>query len=285
MTDSSLSSGATFLQEAAERFFQDLYEIPNILNNSELHKDLNWTPALRFLINDHIHVFVEPSEISPYPRIFSLRHADVLQFPEPIAAYCVCPEDVALDPSKQSDIHKLEEHGFGLITVNGDGTPHRRILAIPLIQVVPRTDYKAQLEGLTPKLKQKIAQAFEDYGNKPSTGVSTLTEVVEGFAMGAAKEAAKKSWITNAQANGGLAGALDAMYACNPCNNARAAIGGVRAYIANFRNISHHWPKNKKRAHQKYLECRHAFLEGMRQIRSFRTSMKNIGLSGNLPKG
>lgn len=285
MNDVGLSSGAEFLRGAAQTFFEDLYEEPIIHVSSELHRDLNWKPALRFVVNEHINVFVEPSDNSPYPRIFSLRHADVLQFPEPIAAYCVCPEEAALSAANQPLIQKLEDHGYGLVTVNSSGDARRCFSAVPLIQVIPRPEYKAQIEELTLKQKQKIAQAYEDYKNKPSTGVSTLTEVVEGMVTQAAKEAAKNDWISQGQAGGTTAGALDAMYAANECQNARAAVGGVRAYVATYRNISHHWPKNKRRAHQKYTECRHAFIGGIRYIKSFREAMKNIGLSGNLPRG
>ena len=46
----------------------------------ELHRELQWTPALRFVIYGYINVFVEPSESGPYPRILELKYADVLNF-------------------------------------------------------------------------------------------------------------------------------------------------------------------------------------------------------------
>lgn len=283
MTAAELVSAADFLGDAACQFFKDRYQVQNIHVSSELHKDLGWTPSLRFIVQDHIHVFVEFSEDSPYPKILRMRHPDVLQFPEPIAVYAVCPEQVALDAANQKDVRDLEDHGYGLVTINQDGVARRRFVAVPLSQVISNADYKAELQGLSPKQKERIALAFEDYKNKPATGVTTLTEVVEGLAKQAAKEAAKKEWITVAEAKGNVADALDAMFQCNSCKNARGAIGGVRSYIANYRNMSHHWPKNKKKAKQRYTECRLAFIEGIRQMRNFRNAMKAIGLSGNLP--
>lgn len=280
-----LSSGSDFLRDAARGFFADLYELSTLLAGSELHKDLNWTPSLRFVINDHVNVFVEPSESRPYPRIFSLRLGDVLQFPQPIAAYAVCPEELLLEAGNQGDIQRLEDHGFGLIAISKNGDARRRFAAVPLVQVISRADYKALIEGLTPRQKQCVAQAYEDYKNRPSTGVATLSEVMEGMGIQAAKDAAAKGWITNAQANGSIAAALDAMYAVPACQSARGVIGGLRHYIHTYRNLSHHWPKNKKKAYQKYGECRHAFLDGVRQMVQFRQGMRNIGLSGNLPKG
>lgn len=283
MTPAELTSGAEFLHDAAYNFFKDIYQVPNLHVSSELHKDLSWTPSLRFVVQGHIHVFVEFSEDSPYPRILRMRHPDVLQFPEPIAVYSVCPEQVVLDPANQKDIRDMEDHGYGLVMVDQSGVVRRRFTAVPLAQVISNADYKAQLHGLSQKQKQRIAQAYEDYKNKPSTGVTTLTEVVEGLATQAAKEAAKKGWIANAKAKSSIANALDAMFECEQCKNTRAAIGGIRAYIANYRNMSHHWPKNKKKAKQRYTECRIGFVDGISQMRNFRNAMKSIGLSGNLP--
>ncbi|NQU55970.1 MAG: hypothetical protein HQ513_01965 [Rhodospirillales bacterium] len=228
-------------------------------------------------------MFAELSEDNPYPRILRMRHPDVLQFAEPISVYSVCPEQVALELANQKDVRDLEDHGYGLITVDQNGAARRKFAAVPLIQVISNGDFKAQLEGLNTKQKQRIALAYEDYKNKPSTGVTTLTEVIEGLAMQAAKEAARKKWIKSAEAKGAVGDALDAMYGCGKCNNARAAIGGVRGYIASYRNMNHHWPKNKKKAQQRYTQCRLAFLEGLSQMRNFRIAMKGIGLSGNLP--
>jgi hypothetical protein len=284
MSAAALSSGTGLLVQAARALFTNLYEIGNVIADSELHRDLRWTPAFRFTINDYIHVFVEPSESTPYPRIFSLRHADVMQFPEPIAVYVACPEEVFHDPANQADVQKLEEHGYGLIAVDGAGVARRKFTAVPLVQVISQAEYKTLIDTFPPKIRQRVAQAYEDYKGKPSVGVVTLTETVEGLAKQAAKDAAAKGWITKGQAEGNIASALDAMYAVPQLQNARAAIGGVRAYIAKYRNLSHHWPKNRKKAHQKYTECRHAFLDGLRQMTDFREAMKNSHLSGNLPR-
>ncbi len=284
MSSAGLSSGTEFLRNSAEACFKNLYEIGHMEVGSELHADLKWIPALRFTVHDHVHVFVEPAESNPYPRIFSLRHADVLQYPEPIAIYSVCTEEVFLNPANQQEIQKLEEHGYGLIAVDNAGIARRKFAAVPLVQVIPRGEYKALIDGLPAKHKQNIAQAYEDYKNKPSTGVVTLTEIVEGLAVQAAKEAAKKGWITKAQSDGAIAPALDAMHIAAQCQNARAAIGGVRSHISKYRNLSHHWPKNKKKAREKYTECRHAFLDGLRQLKSFREAMRHLHLSGNLPR-
>ena len=82
-----------------------------------------------------------------------------------------------------------------------------------------------------------------------------------------------------------MAGALDALYNAKQFKNVRGAIGGARSYISAYRNPGHHWPRNTKKAYEKYAACRHAFLEGIKQIQRFREAMRSVSLSGNLPKG
>ena len=55
-------------------------------------------------------------------------------------------------------------------------------------------------------------------------------------------------------------------------------------FVKECRNLTHHWPKNKKAAHKKYADCRHHFLDGLRTIQAFRTAMKAEGLTDNVPK-
>lgn len=279
-----LTSGEEFLRDAACRCFEDLYENPMMHVNQELHKDLAWTPALRFVIHEHINVFVEPSEIGPYPRILERKHTDVLHFPQPIAIYAVCPEETIATPPQRSDMKRLQAHGFGLITVNHEGQARREFSAIPLVQVIPKAEYKAEIEGLPKKTKQRIGEAYEDYNAKPVNGVKSLTEVIEGLVTQAGKGAVQKKYLSKSVLGSDVADILDALHDTKECKNARAAIGGVRSHVKEYRNPKHHWPANKKRAYKKYSDCRHAFMDGIKHIQRFRTAMQAIGLTGNLPK-
>lgn len=209
----------------------------------------------------------------------------MLQIPEPISIYCVCPEEVVFNSDKRRLIKQLREHGFGLLTVNRDGEVQREFSAIPLIQVISKNDYKEEIEGLSKKIRQRIGQAYEDYCNKPTTGVASLTEIVEGIVGRAAADAVKRQYLTSAELGSTVAANLDALYSAGSCRNARAAIGGLRGYVHQYRNLSHHWPKNKKASYKKYKDCKHAFVDGIKQIQQFRRAMKSINLSGELPVG
>jgi hypothetical protein len=282
MIAAELSSGLDGLRVAAIALFKrDGYSLGT--PNQDVVDALKWKPTCSLSSSGHIHTLVEMSEDKVYPQILRLRHAELTQFPEPVAVYVVCPEEIAIEPSSQSDIKDLESHGYGLVVVDATGKAHRRFAAIPIVQVISTLDYVAATKSLPKRVKQSVAQAFVDYRAKPTVGVVTLSEIVEGLATRAVTDAVKKGWITNGVAKGAIANALDEMYTSKDCRSSRAAIGGIRNYVANFRNPSHHWPKNKKKAHEKYSQSRHAFLEGLRLLREFPGAMKNIGLSGLLP--
>ena len=171
-----------------------------------------------------------------------------------------------------------------MIAVNGNGDANRVITAIPVIQIISAAEFKQEIIGLPKKLRQRISEAFEDYCSKPVNGVKSLSEVIEGMIEQSGKDAVRKQHLQRNQVTGSVADLLDALYDCPHCNNVRAQIGGVRSYISEYRNLTHHWPKNSKRAHKKFSDCRHAFLDGIKRVHQFRTAMKNVGLSGNLPR-
>lgn len=282
MTIVGLTSGEEFLRNAARRFFEDYYESPQMHLNEELHRELAWTPALRFTLHECINVFVEPSETGPYPRILEMKNSEVRNFPEPIAIYAVCPDNMLSTSDQQSNMKSLQSHGFGLITVAQDGRATQLFHASPLIQVIPRAEFKGEIKGLPKKIRQRASEAFEDYCNKPVNGVKTVSELLEGLVTQAGNEAVKKNYLTKTELGNGSADTLDALHDVGQFKNVRAEIGGVRSYIKEYRNLSHHWPKNKNKAHKKYADCRHAFLDAIKQIARFRAAMKKVALSGNL---
>ena len=98
----------------------------------------------------------------------------------------------------------------------------------------------------------------------------------------AGQDSANRRGITRAQSRQALSGVLDALHDEYP--SARAAIGGARNFVKEYRNLTHHSPTNKKAAYKKYADCKHHFLEGLSTIHAFRAAMKNVSLTGNLIK-
>ena len=281
---SELTPGMVALRDRAREFFATTYESPKMYVEEELSKRLAWRPALRFSIRQYINVFVEPSEVGPYPRILDLKYAEVLNYPEPIAVYAVCPHEAIASTEQRREMGRLQSHGFGLVTVDEEGEVRRLFPAMPLVQVIPEAEYRELLRGLPKKIRQRISEAFEDYKNNPVKGAQTITELTEGMVIQACADAVKKGIVSNGAVSGTVARKLDALAAAQGLFDARAAVGGIREYMSVDRNLNHHWPRSKKKAYQKYVNCRYTFVEGIKKIARFREAMKNAQLSGNLPR-
>lgn len=286
MSNDGLSLPHATLRDAARASFADRYGNPTFHVEKALGSQLQWVPALRFVLHGHIHVFVEPSDNGPYPRRLAMLYTKAANYHEPIAIYSVCPEapmDNASDRAADRQARKeLKSHGFGLVTVDHNGVAEVEFTAIPIVQAIAEADFKQQTKNLPKGIRQPASEAFEDYLSKPVNGVKTLSEIVEGMIRKAGRDSAANGGISNTQSRGTPADILDALHAEHP--QARAAIGGARNFINECRNLSHHWPRNKKDAYKKYAHCRHHFLGGLHTIQAFRKAMKNVGLSGNLAK-
>ena len=280
MTISGLTSGAEYLRDAAQEFFNGMYGNPKMFLDEPLHKDLSWTPALRFTIHKHINIFVEVSETSPYPEVLSLKSNAVRNFQEPISIYSICPEDVKI--AKKDVVKELELNGFGLITVDSNKQVELVFRAIPLIQIIPKSEFNSEIRGLSIIIRQRVSEAFVDYNDNPVNGVKSLTEILEGVVTSAWKQCLKKGYLENRRRNFDVATNLDTLYNNDRFQNIRGPIGGVRGYYGQYRHLSHHWPKNKKQAYKKYADCRHAFIDGIKQIQQFITAIRSVGLSVRL---
>ena len=275
-----LTTGSQFLVDRTKAYFASHYHNPSMKFACAVDKGLSYSPSIQFKIHSHLSVIVEVSE-TPYPTILSLRRTDIEDLQIPIAVFCSCPEEAYLND--QANAKRLIAHGFGLVTVAMDGQVQVRSTAIPLIQRISDTVFKAELKDLPAGIKRRLVEAYDRYIHSAPSGVADIAEVIEGFILKAGREAAKKGWIAAKFANGQTpASTLDAMQAATELAPSMAAIGSVRGYVADYRNISHHFPKNQQQAAVKYQECRHAFLDGLKRVNSFRSAMRARGLTGSL---
>jgi hypothetical protein len=266
--------------EAAKAYFKITFQSPPFHVSEPIDKALSWSPSLHFKINDHLTVICEASETA-YPLIFSMRRLDVLKLQMPVSIYCICTEEVYL--AQQADAKRLMNDGYGLLTVDAEGNVQRRSPTIPLLQQINDVEFHADIKSLPQKLRTRLAESFDRYNHNAPSGAADIAEVMEGLILKAGREAAKKKWIAAADAKpGSPAATLAAMQKAPQCNSVLAAIGAAQAYISMYRNLNHHFPKDKKQAAKKYRDCRHAFLEGLKKIVFVRESLRKIQLSGSL---
>ncbi|WP_342361897.1 hypothetical protein [Terrarubrum flagellatum] len=280
MSTVGLSSGTDFLRDSAKAHFEKIFQQPTILLNSQLDANLSWRPSIQFTVNGHQTIVAEASE-TPYPLIFNMRRTDILNVQAPITVYCVCPEEAYL--ADQPSAKKLMADGYGLFTVDAQGTVVKRCGSIPLVMQITDGLFVEEIKGLPKKFRQRIAESFEKYKQNAQSGVADISEVVEATVFKAGKDAVAKGWVTASDVKPGFsAKTLEALKDAANLKNAAAAIGGAQSFISVYRNSAHHTPRNKKQAYTKYRDCRHGFLDGIKKIAHFRDSVKQCGLTGNL---
>ena len=267
-----------YLVNAAIKFFNKLYENPQIKISDPIDTNLEYRPSLHFKATNHLTIAAEASEDSPYPMIFNLRHADIMNFNMPIALYCICPEEEFLKQENQGLVRDLQKNGFGLITVDSNEIVTKRFNCIPLIQHISEEEFSTEIRELPRKLRLRMRESFDLYNNNQVSGLQSISEIAEALINDAGKKAVKNGWISRANTNNS-ASILDSLSLQISCKNAWASIGGMRSFMKEYRNISHHAPKTVKQAYKKYRDCRHGFLDGIKKIRNFINELKNIDLN------
>ncbi|MDE0190504.1 MAG: hypothetical protein OXQ90_04040 [Gammaproteobacteria bacterium] len=282
MATVGLTPGHEFLRNAAQACFSDHYADPAMHQGQALSQNLEWVPALRFTIRKYINVFVEPSEDGPYPRLFDMRYVEVNEFPQPIAVYSVCPASVIGTTQGQRDVKRLQSRGFGLVTVDELGDATILFPAIPLIQWISDGEFKQRVAGLPKGIRQRASEAFVDYRSNPVNGVKSLSELLEGMVTKAAADASTPTSTNTTKGSTHVPTAVLLGNLHTQLPKAQAAIGAARAFINYYRNLSQHWPSNKKAAYEKFAGCRHQFLEGLRTVAAFREAMRTSGLTGKV---
>lgn len=283
MVSVGFTSSDRFLLEAAKTYFKKAYGNPPITENAEIGKDINWRPTLQVKVHNHLTIIVEVSE-TPYPGILSARRRDLRQLEMPISVFSICPEEACLQKNQQEKIKELQSHGYGLIQVDDNKEASLRFPCIPIIQQISDDEFNTLAKNISSHQKGRIAQAFLKYKHDPITGVQEITETVEGMVLQAGREAVKKGWIDKKNAKPGYAiVTLEALMETNDGKKLLTVLENVCAYYKEYRNISHHFPKDKNQAFKRYRKPRTGFLEGIQTINVFSEALKKIGLTGKLP--
>lgn len=278
MSQPNLTTGLDLLVEAAKTHFKEIYQDPPIHANEAL-PDLAWSPSLSVQPNKYSLIIVEASE-SVYPAMFNLRRTRLEKYPVPVSVYSICTEEEFL--RAQGTFKDLVEAGYGLITLDVDGKTHTRAEGVPIQQIIYREQFNDEIKALPKGVRGRLAESFRRYTHNPPSGVSDITEVMEGIIVKAGAAAKSKGWLTAAEAKADVAVLLKTMQSKPQFAGAAAAIGAAQGYVSQWRNLSHHFPKNANAAAKKYKDCKHAFIEGLKQINNFRTDMSKIGLSYRL---
>lgn len=153
---------------------------------------------------------------------------------------------------------------------------------IPVIHHIQEDTFTKRIAALPTTVRVKFSAAYDVYRTNPYQGLQDASQVIEALSIGFAKDSLKKGWITSV--GGSAADALDALYGSKEkvVTHQRAAIGGARDYIKNFRNPASHPPKNMAEVAARIQECREGFLNTTRVAVNLCEAVHKCGLKVRL---
>jgi hypothetical protein len=91
------------------------------------------------------------------------------------------------------------------------------------------------------------------------------------------KQAADAGIIPNAVLKRPLADMIGALYQTNQFKDHRAALGGAREFVKDFRNVASHAPKTAKAAADKIRKCKTGFVDAIAIAIKLRAVMQAFG--------
>ena len=281
MADTSLTSASLWLLSCAEEHFRKVHYQVVKRDGSRFAKSLRWQPEMWYPHNKQF-TLLEPSESGVIPKIFEMRYADVLQSKETISVVSVVPREEVLANKNQYDVKRAKRLGFGVLAVDEDGLCDWFSKPVPLVQVIPEAEFSNYVKEYTPKMKRAAKAAYDEYNDSPDTGVTRITELVEGMINKAAKDALKLGIISKKEEKDSLANKVDHLQKANGLEPAKAALMGAASFIKKFRNPSHHYPTSQKAVFQRYKDCRYGMIQGLQLLGDLREGLQKTKCSGTL---
>lgn len=276
MSWDSVDPQAKEIGEPVQKLLAEKYR-KKIKVNEAIDASLGWRPTLH--VEKDALIIAAETMSTPFPEILQLTKLNILNAHLPITVYSVCKEAAYLTAEGQKQARALRANGLGLFTVDETGLVTEQFSAIPLIQHIPEAEIEEQLVGLPAWLKQSIRDAFANYRVKATSGITDISEVLEGMVNNAVKAAIKKKWLSNKCKNYMLAESLDALAALAELKDCRAAIGGARAFVKDFRNTANHAARTRRQVFNKFRKSKIGFFAAIQAIESFYTSMKAQGIN------
>lgn len=221
-----------------------------------------WRPTFFIKVGKSKIIAVEVED-NLYPNILSSAAHQISHFDFPVSVYQACSLEAYQNDPKQTKVRALKTHGFGIITVDDDGTVVFQHPCVPLAQHISEDALEREIGPLSKSLKVLFRQAHETYVSNIGQGLQIAGQIIEAIVFSLGKSAHKAGLITQKELNGNLAGLIDALYAHNSFTNYRAALGAARDFVKEFRNTASHAPKNGKEAADKIRKCKRGFSDAI----------------------
>jgi len=265
--------------ESGYKYFKDHFGRNGLKIGEEIHADINWKPT--FHQNGRIRITAAEVSDQLYPGVLKIAAHDIMHFDSPVSAYVVCPLEVFQADSKHTVVNQLKKHGFGIITVDDDGRAVQQHPCIPLAQHITDEELENEIHELKQKLKVAFRSAHSSFHVDEGQGLQKTGQIVEAMINTITQAAIKTGLVV---AGNTPADKIDSLYMLNDFKPHRAALGGAREFVREYRNIASHPAHTAKEAVDKIRKCRTGFFDAIRTAKNLSdvASAKNYRLTINL---
>lgn len=264
---------------SGHKYFKDHFGRNSLKIGEEIHGDINWKPT--FHQNGRIRIIAAEVSDTLYPGVLKIAAHDIMHFDSPVSVYVVCPLEVFQSDAKHTVINQLKKHGFGIITVDDEGRAVQQHPCIPLAQHIPDEELEKDIPDLKQKLKVAFRSAHGSFHVDEGQGLQKAGQIVEAIINTIAQAAVKGGLAVTGSTP---ADKIDSLYILNDFKSHRAALGGAREFVREYRNTASHPARTAKEAVDKIRKCRSGFFDAIRTAKNLSevAAAKNYRLNINL---
>ena len=254
-------------------FCKERYGGNGVKVDEGIHDSIMWRPSFFLRVGKFKLIAVEVED-NLYPGSLKGAAHEISHFNFPIAVYQACTLEAYLNDPKHKSINLLKSHGFGILTVDEDGNTIVQHACVPLAQHISPEAFDRSISALNPQIKVAFRSAYAVYQTNETQGLQEAGQIVEGILTAIADQAVKKGDLPGADARRALANRIDDMYSAQALAGHRAALGGARDFVQEFRNIASHPAKSGEKAAEKIRKCRSGFLDAISIAAKLKTLAK-----------
>ena len=244
--------------------------------DEEIDGAIGWRPTFYLKPNKALIVAVEVSDVI-YPELLKIAAHDIEQFDFPISIYEACALDIYQKDPNMTRANMLRHHGFGCITVDGNGSSIIQWRAPPIAQHIAPSKFDAAIKQLNLRLKVSFKQAYATYQTNVGQGLQEAGQVVEAMIDSIVVQAIAANVVPAGTAGKSTADKIDDLYPTTAFKPHRAALGGARSFAREYRNVASHPARTPREAAEKLRKCKAGFLEALRIAGELREAMQKLG--------
>lgn len=272
MSFDTLSPRLKLVAQAGLEYCKQRYGRNNLQIGQEIHHSISWKPTFYLKPTSSLILAVEVDEVLE-PEVLKIAADDIRHYEFPVQVFVMCPLDIYVADTKQTTVSRLKRRGIGIITVDDDGTTTIQCQCVPLAQHISEDEVNNSIRGLTPNLKVNFRNAYDIYKVNEGQGLQEAGQIIEALINLMAKESERAGYGTGLQKTA-AADTIDALYSLPKLKNHRAALGGARSFVKEYRNTASHAPTSAKKAIEKIRKCRKGFLDAIEIAQKLQEAMQ-----------